>query len=65
MALKTLREADELLVRRFERSLVERLFGEAFGLPYEPTFRLSLGRVTEAEAVRNLHGLKAELMRWR
>lgn len=65
MALKTLREADELLVRRFERSLVERLFGEAFGLPYEPTFRLSLGRVTEAEAVRDLHGLKAELMRWR
>ena len=65
MALKTLREADELLVRRFERSLVERLFGEAFGLPYEPTFRLSLGRVTEAEAVRNLHGHKAELMRWR
>ena len=65
MTLKTLREADELLVRRFERSLVERLFGEAFGLPYEPTFRLSLGRVTEAEAVRDLHGLKAELMRWR
>ena len=65
MALKTLREADELLVRRFERSLVERLFGEASGLPYEPTFRLSLGRVTEAEAVRDLHGLKAELMRWR
>ena len=65
MALKTLREAEERLVRRFERSLVERLFGEAFGRPYEPTFRLSLGRVTEAAAVRNLHGLKAELMRWR
>lgn len=65
MTLKTLREADALLVRRFERSLVERLFGEAFGLPYEPTFRLSLGRVTEAEAVRDLHGLKAELVRWR
>ena len=65
MALKTLREADELLVRRFERSLVERLFGEAFGLSYEPAFHLSLGRVTEAEAVRDLHGLKADLVRWR
>ena len=65
MTLKTLREADALLVRRFERSLVERLLGEAFGLSYEPAFHLSLGRVTEAEAVRDLHGLKAELVRWR
>lgn len=65
MTLKTLREADVLLVRRFERSLVERLLGEAFGLSYEPAFHLSLGRVTEAEAVRDLHGLKAELVRWR
>lgn len=65
MTLKTLREADTLLVRRFERSLVERLLGEAFGLSYEPAFHLSLGRVTEAEAVRDLHGLKAELVRWR
>ena len=65
MALKTLREADELLVRRFERSLVERLLGEAFGLSYEPAFHLSLGRVTEAEAVRDLSCLKAELNRWR
>lgn len=65
MTLKTLREADALLVRRFERSLAERLLGEAFGLSYEPAFHLSLGRVTEAEAVRDLHGLKAELVRWR
>lgn len=65
MTLKTLREADALLVRRFERSLVERLLGEAFGLSYEPAFHLSLGRVTEAEALRDLHGLKAELVRWR
>lgn len=65
MTLKTLREADALLVRRFERSLVERLLGEVFGLSYEPAFHLSLGRVTEAEAVRDLHGLKAELVRWR
>lgn len=65
MTLKTLREADALLVRRFERSLVERLLGEALGLSYEPAFHLSLGRVTEAEAVRDLHGLKAELVRWR
>lgn len=65
MTLKTLREADALLVRRFKRSLVERLLGEAFGLSYEPAFHLSLGRVTEAEAVRDLHGLKAELVRWR
>lgn len=65
MTLKTLREADALLARRFERSLVERLLGEAFGLSYEPAFHLSLGRVTEAEAVRDLHGLKAELVRWR
>lgn len=65
MTLKTLREADALLVRRFERSLVERLLGEAFGLSYEPAFHLSLGRVTEAEAVRDLHGLKAERVRWR
>lgn len=65
MTLKTLREADALFVRRFERSLVERLLGEAFGLSYEPAFHLSLGRVTEAEAVRDLHGLKAELVRWR
>ena len=65
MSLNTLREADALLVRRFERSLVERLLGEAFGLSYEPAFHLSLGRVTEAEAVRDLHGLKAELVRWR
>lgn len=65
MTLKTLREADALLVRRFERSLVERLLGEAFGLSYEPAFHLSLGRVTEAEAVRDLHGLKAVLVRWR
>lgn len=65
MALKTLREAEILLVRRFDRSLVERLLGEAFGLPFEPAFHLPLGRVTEAEAVRDLHGLKAELVRWR
>lgn len=65
MTLKTLREADALLVRRFERSLVERLLSEVFGLSYEPAFHLSLGRVTEAEAVRDLHGLKAELVRWR
>ena len=65
MALKTLREADALLVRRFERSLVERLLGEAFGFSFEPAFLLPLGRVTEAEAVRDLPGLKAELMRWR
>ena len=65
MALKTLREAETLLVRRFDRSLVERLLGEAFGLPFEPAFHLSLGRVTEAEALRNLSGLKAEVMKWR
>ena len=65
MALKTLREAEALLVRRFERSLTERLLGEAFGLPFEPAFLLSLGRVTEAEALRNLSGLKAEVMKWR
>lgn len=65
MALKTLREADALLVRRFERSLTERLLGEAFGLPCEPSFHLPLGRVTETEAVRDLSGLKAELNRWR
>lgn len=65
MALKTLREAETLLVRRFERSLVERLLGEAFGLPFEPAFHVSLGRVTEAEALRNLSGLKAEVMKWR
>lgn len=65
MALKTLRVADALLVRRFERSLVERLLGEAFGFSFEPAFLLPLGRVTEAEAVRDLPGLKAELMRWR
>lgn len=65
MALKTLREAETLLVRRFDRSLVERLLGEAFGLPFEPAFHLPLGRVTEAEALRNLSGLKAEVMKWR
>lgn len=65
MALKTLREADALLVRRFERSLTERLLGETFGLPCEPSFHLPLGRATEAEAVRDLSCLKAELNRWR
>ena len=65
MALKTVREAEALLLRRFERSVVERLLGEAFGLPFEPELHLSLGRLTEAEGVRNLPGLKAELLRWR
>lgn len=65
MALKTLREAETLLVRRFDRSLVERLLGEAFGLPFEPAFHLPLGRVTEAEALRNLSGLKANVTEWR
>lgn len=65
MALKTVREAEALLLRRFERSVVERLLGEAFGLPFESELHLSLGRLTEAEGVRNLPGLKAELLRWR
>lgn len=65
MALKTVREAEALLLRRFERSVVERLLGEAFGLPFESELHLSLGRLTEAESVRNLPGLKAELLRWR
>lgn len=65
MALKTVREAEALLLRRFERSIVEHLLGEAFGLPFESELHLSLGRLTEAEGVRNLPGLKAELLRWR
>ena len=65
MALKTVREAEALLLRRFERSVVERVLGVPFGFLFESELHLSLGRLTEAEGVRNLPGLKAELLRWR
>ena len=73
MPLKSLREVETLLLRQFERQMADRLTRAAFGplataseaTDEAASFTVTLGRVTEAEAVRDLRGLKAEVARLR